>query len=368
MQKTLCFILGLLVGAPAGVGGVIWQLKYGKAPVVAAEMTALGEPAPSILEEPKPLEDSGDEYAEETPAAPEAPQSETYHRMMRALIDHARTGAPTPADPEPAVPDSHFAVEPLKPRSVEVPMDPVAEPAPPLAETPAPEKQRKHKTFAVPCTGSYPATLADGQLQLPAHVYDILGGRPRTLYLVPTEQYAWNDGCLTSDGDRLTVCDAAGLAKLVARERAERGEHSYLTLRWLSRVERVDVTVEGRLSVPAALLKETALDSNVVLLGNGDGYEIWNADRWSKEIKHDAVEECDPEPSDLSLEGLLEVLNKVLDHASNGLAFQVEIVDECPTPLQALLDYVDHEDDWELIAVPPQEEILNPQRIHGGIQ
>jgi len=293
--------------------------------------------------------------------------------MMRALIDHARNGTQPPAEPEPALPDSHFAVEPLKPRAADVPMDPIADPTPPVAVTAAaPERQRQPKAGAVPCTGTYPAELdAAGQLQLPADVQDILGGRPRTLYLVPSEQYVWKEDQLQPDSDRLIVCTPAGLAALASRQRGQGDDNAWLARRWYSKVVRVEVSVAGRLVVPQEMLKDAALGSNVLLIGAGDGYELWNAERWSKEFRPDAAEECEPEPSDLSLEGLLDVLNKVLDHVAEGLSVSVSIYSDDPNVrMQELLNTSDDlgaiETEWESIWL--NDPIREPQRIHGGIQ
>jgi MraZ protein len=47
----------------------------------------------------------------------------------------------------------------------------------------------------------------------------------------------------------------------------------------------VDVDATGRILVPPALRDFAALDKHVVLVGQGNHFELWNRERWDEQIR-----------------------------------------------------------------------------------
>lgn len=51
-----------------------------------------------------------------------------------------------------------------------------------------------------------------------------------------------------------------------------------------SAAEEAELDNQGRFVIPAALLRYAAIETEVVIIGAGDHFEIWDMQRWSKFI------------------------------------------------------------------------------------
>ena len=54
---------------------------------------------------------------------------------------------------------------------------------------------------------------------------------------------------------------------------------------FFSKAEHVELDAQGRIRLPAGLVKEAELKHEVVLLGVRDHLEIWNLERWDEYVK-----------------------------------------------------------------------------------
>lgn len=114
---------------------------------------------------------------------------------------------------------------------------------------------------------------AKGRLSLPS---DFRKGIPEILMVTqaPTNDYlmvydvegfgAWVDSLFEKDGGY-----SSSNSKHVAQRRVLN-----------SRAKRVELDSSGRIGISAELRSVAALDKNVVLVGNTDHFEIWDAKRW----------------------------------------------------------------------------------------
>ena len=116
---------------------------------------------------------------------------------------------------------------------------------------------------------------AKGRLSLPA---DFRKAIPEVLMVTqsPTDDYlmvydvegfgAWVDSLFEKDGGY-----SASNAKHIAQRRVLN-----------SRAKRVDLDGSGRIGISAELRAAAGLAKDVVLVGNTDHFEIWDAKRWDE--------------------------------------------------------------------------------------
>jgi MraZ protein len=123
---------------------------------------------------------------------------------------------------------------------------------------------------SVPLIGTHPANVEKNQLTLPAEVRKQLGD-VRTVYLTPG-----TDGCLV-------LCPTLDLEVLV-EVMPLTGRRMDMAIRrlQLARTERVTLDVDGRCTIPEHLAKRAGLSGEAVVIGVGDHWELWDAQRWQK--------------------------------------------------------------------------------------
>jgi MraZ protein len=171
---------------------------------------------------------------------------------------------PLPLEPSP--PNTAVA---LAPAPVETtPLKPA--PLPTAVTFPKREKEPGPRPF----TGEYSCALAGRELTLPSAVHQHLdaSGR-RRLYLTPGP-----DECLW-------LHTAAGLDRLA--DRLNHASGSAAGMRRAARVcfaqtEACGLDRGGRLVLPERLAQYAGLQQDVVLLGVGDHWELWDAQHWQQ--------------------------------------------------------------------------------------
>jgi MraZ protein len=119
-----------------------------------------------------------------------------------------------------------------------------------------------------PFIGTHLCTLDEGQaLVLPQSVSEQMG-QPRRLYLTPGQE------------ECLWVCDAAALERLTARL-APAARRLYF-----AQTAQVTVDCSGRIVLPEWLTPAACLHQDVILLGVGDHFELWDTQRLQRYLDH----------------------------------------------------------------------------------
>ncbi len=70
----------------------------------------------------------------------------------------------------------------------------------------------------------------------------------------------------------------------------------------LGHASESEMSAQGRILIPEPLRKFASLDKNVVLVGQGNKFELWDADRWNANCEQ-WVEEANDEDDDEQLDG-----------------------------------------------------------------
>ena len=122
--------------------------------------------------------------------------------------------------------------------------------------------------------GEYSYKLDDkGRLSLPSAFRKAL---PKDLYI-----------SLSPDEDCLYVFDSKGFGKWVDSlfERdggfdSSKLSHVHARTKLNSRAKSVDMDSSGRIGISAQQRAAAGLEKNVVVIGNTDHFEVWDAERW----------------------------------------------------------------------------------------
>lgn len=250
------------------------------APSPGVHIVAAAPPVPPTpLSVPGPPEPSPVAFPEPVPAPPAA-----------AVTLPERDPSPPSVQP-PTLP-----MPPVAANTTEVPLPP-----PPIAESPRPERLPAESAPApavvvpvtttswstsepaaqakgLPVTGTHGCTLEERHLTLPSSVRELMG-EPDVLFLTPGP-----DQCLW-------VGTAADLARLMeskscsgadeAKARAFRRVH-------FAQTERCAVK-NGQCHLPERLVQYAGLKCDAVLIGAGDHFELWDAQRWQEYLRENAA-------------------------------------------------------------------------------
>lgn len=242
-------------------------------------------PPPDLPATPKPpafevKPESGPKPAEST--APPAAQLPPVQPLVPSPAAPERQNP----EPAPALPEEvKVARTPLPPQPTEEPPVAPAPPAPQVVQTaglapkpvePArtatePAKTTRVRYVFYPLTGSYSARLDEKHgLTLPKSLQSALH-QPRVVYLTPGAK-----SCLQ-------LTNIGGLERQVASLETARqtpGELNAAQRLHYSQTERLKVDDGGRVQLTPALLKAAGLQQEVVILGVGTHFEVWDAARW----------------------------------------------------------------------------------------
>jgi MraZ protein len=145
-----------------------------------------------------------------------------------------------------------------------------AEGLPPLRPVPAGRLKAPARAKAEPFTGTHPCALDDrGGLVLPPKVREQLGN-PEQLLLTPGP-----DACLW-------LCGPGHWERLAERLGRQSGAaRARLALRlYFAQTEKAAVDRDARLAVPAPLARFAGLGHELMVVGAGDHFEVWDAGRW----------------------------------------------------------------------------------------
>ena len=270
MQKSsiVWLIVGMVLGAGSAVIAV--GVRQSSSTLTAGEAQAVAE-IHDLLGDPSPSEDSGHyiqrapEYYPPTPPFPLQPELAQMEKQQE-LIETA-TGERIHA---PKI------IEPLEDTPVSIPARPTWS-APPLAGD-----------HDLPFTGTHKCQLEKmGKIHLPEGVGQQLK-IPPVLFVM-----AGPDGCIELYPPIALDHDAAG--RKLGDEAARRQRRL-----WYSRVTavRVEQTPEGSsLVLPKALIEQAGLDGYLKIIGVGDRFEIWDAERWQEYVDGQEAEVISVEPA-----------------------------------------------------------------------
>jgi len=137
-------------------------------------------------------------------------------------------------------------------------------------------------------TGTYPRTLDDKKrLALPRRVREQLGG-PETLYVSPGP-----DQCLWL----YTEQDLERLAEKLDQTPATDADARVFRRLFFAQTENIPVDRNGRILITERMLRLAGLEHDVVLIGDRDRLELWDARRWQQYLdqhspRFDAVAEA----------------------------------------------------------------------------
>lgn len=402
MRKShfACLLLGVVAGVALGFGMVIAQLKYGRAPVAAVDPCDEGV-CQSNVKEPTPLGEELNDEDDEKPktlgdptvvsdeqgivlgapiqvpfgpvevtmvhrpggdvAAPVPQESnpldggaeEVERRMFNHLVRHMQTGGceASEATAELLPMPSEERADGLSAQ----PMFPIPTySSPPTLATPRAAAAKKQR---LPYFGQYDAAIdCENHLTLPAEVHEMLASpRPRVLYVLPG-----SEPCLC-------LCTQATLRKVFEGELSTGGYTNSERRIFFSKVRRIEVGADGKLQLPADLVREAGLEGMpVVILGEGDHLEIWDRCRWN---------EYSGVANEVSFNDLTEIFSNVVAHVIGNLPLPLEVSvswDETNCRMKELLnashiDEIDYESDefWQTEEEPAP---LTPEKVHGGIE
>ena len=250
-------VADVVLGQPksSGLGSQIASIFGG---VVVARKT---EPEPYVAD-PVPLEPEVEEGPMPRPTqTDEPPMAETVER-------------PTPdggtvnwsnieRESNPATPDRHYFPAFKNP----------AYPAAPAPEAAGPPLS----AFDFPYIGNYAATLADSTVVLPEAVRQQLKG-PNVLVVT-----AGTDQCLE-------VYPTSRLEQVPKEAEGKDSEQRKQQRLFYSRIAALRVRSDGSVQLPAHLVRYAGLCEAVVVIGVGDHFEIWDAQKWEEY----QVEEMEP--------------------------------------------------------------------------
>ena len=232
---------------------------------------------------------------------------------------------PTPANPPgvsspvPPPPVPTALVEPLKPQSsdsspspvkddlpsrpterIEPPKEsiaparavPVSPTTPSVAAAPLMPVLKKPASGkkAMPMTGTHACKLDDQHgVTLPKAVRDQLGEHETLFVTLGSDHCIW-------------LTTAAGLEKLTDRleKQPAEGEDDPKVnrRRYFAQTERVGVDKNGHCVMPGALVESVGLKQDALLIGVGDHFELWDAQRWQKYSQTPGAEPADTPATD----------------------------------------------------------------------
>jgi len=130
----------------------------------------------------------------------------------------------------------------------------------------------------LPLTGTHACKLDDGRrLILPKEVREQLGEAPALFFTPGPDQCLW-------------LCTAAGLEKRmeqVDRSSADDAQARARRRLYFSQTEKCAVKWDqsGECSIPERLVQFAELRQEVVLVGVGDHFELWDAQRWQQYVQ-----------------------------------------------------------------------------------
>lgn len=342
--------------------------------------------------------------ADPTPPVTDLPASreEVYQRLFKFMMDHAAAGkavekeseassvdepipAPHPvqttAQPAPvpdavpekvapsmewrkswgnegAAPTGHYINHPPQyiPPTPDFPLareiaPPPTDVAPALPEPMTPPKA-KRKVRSQPATGTFACDMCpENHLALP----DEIGELAQTLYIAPGAEKC------------LCICSAAQLKRVAAQvddDQLSPEQRRRIRRQLFSQVERLVPEADGTIEIPAKLMDYAGLKEKAVIIGVGDHYEIWDADRWAKYCAEDEEDDAPASPEAAEPTGIIV---STAPFASNlrslltGAKEPKELLNGADDCKWWMAD--EWERNWFL-----ELEHLNPARVHGGIQ
>lgn len=115
---------------------------------------------------------------------------------------------------------------------------------------------------------------AKGRIVLPSKMRDELTGK----VLVLSKGF---EGCIWGFDEKIWRREAKKQLEVPATEERGRFLRRYL----FSSSESVELDVQGRFIIPSALLDYASVKDEVVIIGAGDHFEIWNKKDWKKHLK-----------------------------------------------------------------------------------
>lgn len=116
---------------------------------------------------------------------------------------------------------------------------------------------------------------APGRIVLPHKFRGEIGGEKE---IVLSRGY---DGCIWGFDKKDWETEAKGWLEISNTDPKARGTRRYL----FSAAELVALDEQGRFIIPKVLTAYSRLTEQVVMIGAGDHFEIWNAKAWKKTIK-----------------------------------------------------------------------------------
>lgn len=89
------------------------------------------------------------------------------------------------------------------------------------------------------------------------------------------------EGCIWGFDQKIWKTEAEKQLEISATEERARYLRRYL----FSGSESVELDSQGRFVIPSALLDYASVKEEVVIIGTGDHFEIWNNSNWKKHLK-----------------------------------------------------------------------------------
>ena len=139
-------------------------------------------------------------------------------------------------------------------------------------------------------TGTFARSIDEKQrMAVPKPLREMMGcGSGKPLFIAPG-----TDGALAIYTEESLERFAMRLSQASPNEQHVRA----FTRLFYARAQRVDVDHQGRIRIPADLVKLAGLEREVVLLGIQDHLEIWATDRWArylsdKQERYDEIAEA----------------------------------------------------------------------------
>jgi MraZ protein len=265
MRKAsfLWLVVGLVLGAGTVLLGVGWRHSSSSA-LTASEAETVAE-VQELIGDLMPLETgSGDNPLASVPlVTPSQPTPSAFDAICQELAaaeanpGHERLHYPKLIE----VDESHVSTAPA---------------APPAA--------LDGDSIAIPYTGSHSCTLEKlGKVQLPHGIYQQLKS-PALLFV-----RAGADGCIEVYPPLDLERDAAG--RKLDEEAARRQRRL-----WYSRMTALRLEPGGGFTLPEEFIQSADLDGYLVIIGVGDHFEIWDAQRWQEYVNQDGQPTTDSSP------------------------------------------------------------------------
>lgn len=123
--------------------------------------------------------------------------------------------------------------------------------------------------------GEYKAKFSGkGRIILPNKMREELTGK----VLVLSRGF---EGCIWGFDKKVWQEEAKRQLEIPATEERGRFLRRYL----FSGSESVELDIQGRFIIPSALLDYASVKKEIVIIGTGDHFEIWNKKAWKKHLK-----------------------------------------------------------------------------------